>query len=127
MGNVVGYRIIDEKTGGRLLFLPDAAALDEKLIEALSDCEILLFDGTFWSENEMREREVGNMAASSMGHVPISGPDGSLTVLAGITVKHKIYVHINNTNPILVEGSPERAAVIAGGCTVGEDGMEFTI
>src|SRR5258706_4869154 len=126
-GNVVGYRIIDERTGGRLFFLPDVAALGEKLVEALPECEILLFDGTFWSEDEMQEREVGNLTASSMGHVPIAGADGSLRVLADIKVKNKIYVHINNTNPILLEDSPERAAVLAAGCTVGEDGMEFTI
>src|SRR6266850_1649220 len=124
-GHVVGYRITDEKTGGRLLFLPDVAALDEGLIKLLAECEMVLFDGTFWSEDEMRERGVGNVPASDMGHVPISGARGSLKVLADVAVK-KIYVHINNTNPILLEDSPERAAVMAAGCATGEDGMKFT-
>lgn len=126
-GNVIGYRISDEKTGGRLLFLPDVAALDEGLISLLPECEVVLFDGTFWSEHEMRERGAGNLPALAMGHVPISGASGSLKVLADLKVENKIYVHINNTNPILLEDSPERAAVIAAGCAVGEDGMEFTI
>ncbi len=126
-GNVVGYRITDEKTGGRLLFLPDVAALDEGLIKLLAECEMVLFDGTFWSEDEMRERGVGNLLASDMGHVPISGASGSLKVLADVAAKHRIYVHINNTNPILLEDSPERAAVMAAGCSIGQDGMEFTI
>jgi len=126
-GHVVGYRITDEKTGGRLLFLPDVAALDEGLIKLLAECEMVLFDGTFWSEDEMRERGVGNLLASDMGHVPISGASGSLKVLADVAAKHRIYVHINNTNPILLEDSPERAAVMAAGCSIGQDGMEFTI
>jgi pyrroloquinoline quinone biosynthesis protein B len=62
-----------------------------------------------------------------MGHVPISGADGSLRVLANVNLKNKVYVHINNTNPILLEDSPERAAVSAAGCAIGEDGMEFMI
>jgi pyrroloquinoline quinone biosynthesis protein B len=126
-GSVVGYRIVDEKTGGRLLFLPDVAALDEKLIEVLPQCELLLFDGTFWSENEMQECGVGDVAATTMGHVPISGAGGSLKTLSALKLKNKIYIHINNTNPILLENSPEQAAMIAAGCTAGEDGMEFTI
>jgi pyrroloquinoline quinone biosynthesis protein B len=126
-GNVVGYRITDEKSRGRLLFLPEVAEMDEGLINLLAECEVVLFDGTFWSEHEMRERGAGNLPASAMGHVPISGAKGSLKVLADLEVKNRIYVHINNTNPILLEDSPERATVMAAGCTIGEDGMEFMI
>jgi pyrroloquinoline quinone biosynthesis protein B len=126
-GHVVGYRISDEKTGGRLLFLPDVAALEEKTVETLRDCDLLLLDGTFWSEHEMQDNDAGHLTASSMGHVPISGTDGSLRIVAELKTKRKVYVHINNTNPILLEDSPERAAVMAAGCVIGEDGMEFTI
>src|SRR5437764_1178052 len=83
---------------------------------------VLLFDGTFWSENEMQQSGAGNLSASSMGHLPISGERGSLNVLARLNAKHRIYTHINNTNPILFEDSPERAAVVAAGCAVGWDG-----
>jgi pyrroloquinoline quinone biosynthesis protein B len=126
-GNVVGYRITDEKTGCRVLFLPDVAALDEKLTEILPQCEILLFDGTFWSENEMQGSGIGERTASHMGHLPISWVSGSLKALGELKLQHKIYIHINNTNPILLENSSERAVVMAAGCTVGEDGMEFAI
>lgn len=126
-GNVVGYRITDNKTGGRLLFLPEVAQLDEKLLSVLPECDVLLFDGTFWSEDEMRERGTGTLSAGNMGHAPISGASGSLNVLAKLRVKHKIYTHINNTNPILIEGSAEHAAVNAAGCLVGRDGMEIKI
>lgn len=126
-GHVVGYRIVDEQTGGRLLFLPDVAAIDDALRALLPDADALLFDGTFWSEDEMAARAAGTLAASRMGHVPVSGAGGSLQVLAGLAVKTKIYVHINNTNPILFEDSPERAAVTAAGCAVGLDGMEIKI
>jgi pyrroloquinoline quinone biosynthesis protein B len=126
-GNAVGYRLVDERTGGRLLFLPDVAAVDEKLSSVLMDCDALLFDGTFWSEHEMHERGAGNSTAASMGHVPISGSAGSLKVLAALRARHRIYVHINNTNPVLLEDSPERGAVVAAGCVVGRDGMEIRI
>src|SRR6266850_1573466 len=121
MDPVVGYRFIDENSDGRLLFLPDVAVLDDKLNDLLTECEVLLFDGTFWSEDEMKQRGAGTLAASEMGHVPISGPGGSLQVLCQLDVKHRIYVHINNTNPILLEDSGERAAVLATGCMIGND------
>jgi len=126
-GNVVGYRITDDKTGGRLLFLPDVAELNETLLRWLPECDALLFDGTFWSETEMRDQGIGTLAAADMGHAPISGAAGSLKVLAELEVRHKIYTHINNTNPILIEGSPECAAVKTAGCVVGRDGMELEI
>ena len=126
-GNVVGYQITDTKTGGRLLFLPDVAELNETVLRRLPQCDALLFDGTFWSENEMRERGLGNLSAADMGHAPISGGRGSLKVLAELKVPNKIYTHINNTNPILIEGSAECAAVRTAGCVIGRDGMELTI
>ena len=125
--HVVGYRIVDRKTGGGLLFLPDVTSLDPGLASRLADCDVLLFDGTFWAEDEMASCGAGSLRASSMGHIPISGAGGSLQVLGRLDVKHKVYVHINNTNPILMEGSPEQAAVLAAGCAVGRDGMEFAI
>jgi pyrroloquinoline quinone biosynthesis protein B len=126
-GHVIGYRIIDAKTGGRLLFLPDVAELTKGLLGLLGDCDVLLFDGTFWANDELRRAGVGTLTASAMGHLPISGTHGSLKALARLPVKHKVFVHINNTNPMLLENSPERAAVLEAGCTVGRDGMEFEV
>lgn len=126
-GDVVGYRITDDKTGGRLLFLPDVGELTENLLRWLPECDALLFDGTFWSENEMRDQGLGTLSAADMGHAPISGAAGSLKVLAELRARHKIYTHINNTNPILIDDSPECAAVKAAGCVVGRDGMAIEI
>ncbi len=127
LNHVGGYHFIDKKTQGRLLYLPDVPALNGEVKELLNDCEALLFDGTFWCENEMQQRGVGAQNASGFGHLPISGPNGSLALLQNLNVQNKIYVHINNTNLILLEGSKERALVQAAGCVVGEDGMELTI
>jgi pyrroloquinoline quinone biosynthesis protein B len=126
-GNVVGYRITDIKTAGRLLFLPDVSKLNQSLQCLLPECDALLFDGTFWSENEMHRQGVGTLCAADMGHAPISGASGSLKILAKLKLRHKIYTHINNTNPVLIENSPECAAVKAAGCAVGRDGMEIEI
>lgn len=125
--NTVAYRIKDEKTSGTLLFLPDVAEISENVSRLLKECDALLFDGTFWSENEMRDRGVGTLCAADMGHVPIAGDGGSLNALAKLRIKHKIYTHINNTNPILIEDSPECTAVKAASCIVGCDGMEIEI
>jgi pyrroloquinoline quinone biosynthesis protein B len=125
--HVVGYRITDERTGGRLLFLPDVSAVDERLRRIMTQCDALLFDGTFWSEREMESRGTGSHTASFMGHLPISGDGGSLKLLAELAVQPKVYAHINNTNPILINGSAEAAAVEAAGCLIGCDGMEIKI
>jgi len=125
--HVVGYLIVDKKTKGRLLYLPDVPALPQEVKDLLNDCDVLLFDGTFCSETEMQERGTGDKTASQMGHLPILGPNGSLKVLERAKIKEKIYIHINNTNFILLEGSEERAQVEAAGCVVGDDGMELTV
>ncbi|HTB80612.1 MAG TPA: pyrroloquinoline quinone biosynthesis protein PqqB [Opitutaceae bacterium] len=127
-GHCIGYRILDEKTGGCLMFFPDVAAIDDRTASLLGACDALLFDGTFWSEDEMQQAGVGHTPAKKMGHMPIAGRTGSLKRLAALTsVRHKIYVHLNNTNPILRKNSPEHAAVRAAGLKVGSDGMEITI
>jgi pyrroloquinoline quinone biosynthesis protein B len=126
-GDVVAYRFVDETTGGRLLFMPDVAALDGVALSHMSNCEALLFDGTFWSEDEMQVMGVGTTPAAKMGHLPVGGPDGSLNQIASLPVSRRIYVHINNTNPILIEDSVERLAVESAGVEVGSDGLEFTL
>jgi pyrroloquinoline quinone biosynthesis protein B len=85
-----------------------------------------MFDGSFWSENEMEQRGAGTRTASAMGHIPISGPAGSLARLSDLR-NRKIYTHINNTNPILDETSAERRAVEEAGWEVAEDGIDFVV
>ena len=125
VGQSVAYQFRDAETGGRLLVAPDVAAVNEPLLDALRTSQVVLFDGTFWSADELGAVRLGAPPAQEMGHLPIR--DGSLKLLAGLPARAKVYIHINNTNPILAANSPERAAVEAAGVTVGADGMEFEL
>jgi pyrroloquinoline quinone biosynthesis protein B len=121
----VAYEVIDGRTGGRLLVAPDVAEVTDGLRTALLESDAVLFDGTFWSGDELvRVKERAPLAAE-MGHVTIR--DTSLALLGGLRAARKIYIHINNTNPVLAPGSTERAAVEAAGITVGFDGLEFEL
>ena len=86
----------------------------------------MLFDGTLYSDDEMIRTGTGQKTGRRMGHMPIEGPDGSLAALDGLSAR-RIYIHINNTNPILVDGSPERRTVEAAGWEVAADGMEIVL
>ena len=87
--------------------------------------ELVLFDGTLWEDDEMISTGTGTKSGARMGHMPISGQGGSLAAFAGLGVRGKVYVHVNNTNPVLDPASPARRAVEEAGWIVGEDGMEF--
>jgi pyrroloquinoline quinone biosynthesis protein B len=122
----LGVRLT-EKKGKTIAYVPSCAAVDEALIDAIEGVDALFFDGTLWSDDEMIEAGVGQKTGRRMGHVPISGPDGSLASLKSIRCPNKFYVHINNTNPLNCEGSPERKAVEAAGWRVPPDGFEITL
>jgi pyrroloquinoline quinone biosynthesis protein B len=123
----VGYLLHDDVTGGRLVFIPTAARLDAANLRRMRRDDLLLLDGTFWSEDEMIARGVGRRTAAEMGHLPVGGPDGSLTFLRSTTVTRAVYVHMNNTNPMLVEDSPECQRVHEADAEIGWDGMEFEV
>jgi pyrroloquinoline quinone biosynthesis protein B len=125
-GAVVAYKLIDSSTGSSLLYVPAIREIDERFIAAAAECDCLMFDGSFWSENEKELRGAGTRTASAMGHIPISGAGGSLARLRDLQIR-KVYTHINNTNPILDEDSAERRAVEKAGWEVAEDGMDFTV
>jgi pyrroloquinoline quinone biosynthesis protein B len=93
----------------------------------LQDCACLLFDGTCWKDDELVRLGIANKTSRAMGHLPMSGADGSLEQLAALPVERKIYIHINNTNPVLIEDSPERRAVEERGLEVAADGLELEI
>ena len=115
----VAYQFRDEKTGGRLLVAPDVAAVNAELSAALKSSDAVLFDGTFWSGDDLTAVRPGARTPELMGHVTIK--DCSLDLLAKLPAKRKIYTHLNNTNPVLSLGSPERAAVESAGIIVGCD------
>jgi pyrroloquinoline quinone biosynthesis protein B len=119
--------LIESESGGRMAYLPGVAKVEESWREWLDACDLLLFDGTFWTEDELCRVRGGGKPASDMGHLPLSGPCGSLAVLREIKCPRKIYFHINNTNPILDEASQAYAAVRAAGWEVAQDGMEIAL
>jgi pyrroloquinoline quinone biosynthesis protein B len=121
----VAYEIVDEQTKGRLVIAPDVAELRPELLRAMETADAVLFDGTFWSEQEFQQITSKPRSASDMGHLPIE--TGSFEALSRLKARYKIYFHINNTNPILAPGSKERARVEQAGLKVGEDGFEFEL
>jgi pyrroloquinoline quinone biosynthesis protein B len=125
-GAVVAYKIIDTRAGSSILIAPAVKQIDERFIAAAAECDCLMFDGSFWSDDEMELRGAGTRTASAMGHLPISGAAGSLAQLGDLRIR-RIYTHINNTNPILDENSDERRALERAGWEVAEDGMDFTL
>ena len=122
----VGLSLRDESTGGTLAYVPTAPTVDAvRTIGAGAD--LLLFDGTFWSDGELRAVGVDAPTAREMGHLPVGGAGGSLEALPALGARRTVLVHINNTNPILCRSAAERVQVEATGVEVGEDGMEFTL
>jgi pyrroloquinoline quinone biosynthesis protein B len=112
--------------GKTLLFVPGAAGLNDALMTRLAEADVVLFDATLFTDDEMIRTGTGVKTGRRMGHMPIHGKDGTLQLLAGLKAR-KILIHINNTNPILVDGSPERRSVADAGWEVAEDGMEITL
>jgi len=127
VGHTVAAFITDSASGKSCAFVPGCGGLGPKLLARLNDADLLLFDGTFWTDDELIRLGISDRPASAMGHVAISGPEGSLAVLSQLDCRQKVYTHINNTNPMLIERSPERAEVERAGMLVGEDGMRFEI
>jgi pyrroloquinoline quinone biosynthesis protein B len=123
-GANVGVEI--RAAGARLVFVPGAAAVTPQLSERLGRAEVALFDGTLFADDEMIRTGTGAKTGRRMGHMPIDGRDGSMAALAGLTGR-RIYLHINNTNPVLVPGSPERGKVEAAGWEIAADGMEIAL
>ena len=123
----IGVRLTDELTGGTLAYVPTAGAVDDAVRQVATGADLLLFDGTFWSDDELRTAGVDAPTAREMGHLPVGGPGGSLELLPSLGAKRTVLVHVNNTNPLLRASSPERARVEAAGIVMGADAMEFEL
>jgi pyrroloquinoline quinone biosynthesis protein B len=114
-------------SGGQLTYMPAVPAVDATLIEHMEAADLLLFDGTFWSDDELIRVQGGGSTARQMGHIPVSGADGSLHMLARLKHPRKIFVHVNNTNPMLNKSGPQYEEVRAAGWEVAEDGWSFEL
>ena len=117
----------DRATGGVLTYVPGLARLDDQVLGRLADSDVVLVDGTFWRDDELALLGISDRTAGQMGHVPLSGPGGTLEALARLERPRAILVHINNTNPVLLERSPERDAVQRAGVEIGYDGLEVEL
>jgi pyrroloquinoline quinone biosynthesis protein B len=120
----VGIELVHE--GKRLVFVPGAAAVSPSMHERFAKADAILFDGTLFTDDEMQRSGTGVKTGRRMGHMPIDGEGGTLAALDGCAAR-RIFVHINNTNPIWIDGSPERSKIEAAGWEVGFDGMEIVL
>jgi pyrroloquinoline quinone biosynthesis protein B len=119
--------IIESGAGKRLAYLPAVPQVDDSLLDLLEPVDLLLFDGTFWSDDELIRVQGSRQAAQTarqMGHIPVSSAEGSLRKLAGLRRPRKIFLHINNTNPMLNESGPEYHEVRDSGWEIAEDGWQ---
>jgi pyrroloquinoline quinone biosynthesis protein B len=121
-GDTVGVEV---RAGGqRLLYIPGCAGMTDALKGRLAGASVVLFDGTLWQDDEMIRSGLGPKAGKRMGHMSVSGPDGTIAAFRDIPVKRKVLVHINNSNPILLDDSEERGMLAKEGWEVAYDGME---
>jgi pyrroloquinoline quinone biosynthesis protein B len=108
-------------------YVPGCAKINEGVLKRLAGAALVFFDGTTFTDGEMVDLGLSNKTAWRMGHVAMSGENGSLKRLASCGIGRKIYVHINNTNPVLIEDSEQRASVARAGWDVAHDGMEVSL
>jgi pyrroloquinoline quinone biosynthesis protein B len=126
-GNTIGLEIAERKSGAHFFFVPGCAALTERVLERLRGAPLVFFDGTLWCDDEMIRLGVGSKTGKRMGHLCMSGEEGVVAAFRDLGIARKVFIHINNTNPVLLEDSAERAEVEAAGWTVADDGMELAL
>lgn len=127
-GDTVGMMMSDQQSGKKLFYAPGLGEMEPHVWQAMQSADVVLVDGTMWTDNEMIERGASSKTARSMGHLPQSGSGGMLEWLDKLPSQtRKILIHINNTNPILDEDSSERAVLEKHGIEVSHDGMEIEL
>ncbi len=124
--DTIGLEVTDTKTKKRFFYLPGCAAVPNELAERLMGAELVFMDGTTWTDDEMIRRKVGHKTGQRMGHMAMNGPEGTIDTFSRFDIAQKVFIHINNTNPVLLDDSPERAEAEAAGWVVAHDGLEIT-
>lgn len=115
-----------ESEGSRVFYIPGCALLNDDLRARLDGADMLFFDGTLWTDDEMVQAGLGQKTGKRMGHMSMSGPDGSIAAFRDMKIGQKVFVHMNNTNPVLNPARPEKARAEAAGWIIGQDGMEMS-
>jgi pyrroloquinoline quinone biosynthesis protein B len=123
--DTVGVEVSDGRS--RLFFIPGCAAMTEALAQRLRGAELVLFDGTLWRDDEMIVGGLGSKSGRRMGHMSLTGTEGTMASFERLGVKRKVLVHINNSNPVLLQDSSERAELEAAGWEVAHDGMRLSL
>lgn len=126
-GDTLGLRIADKRSGAHFFFLAACAAVTPGLAQRLAGASLVFFDGTLWRDDELIAAGLGRKTGRRMGHMAMSGADGAIAALADLGIGRKIFLHINNSNPVLRPGSPERAAAERAGWEIPADGMEIIL
>jgi pyrroloquinoline quinone biosynthesis protein B len=126
-GDTIGLRISEPASGASFFYVPGCAAVDAALATRLRGAPLVLFDGTLYDDEEMIAQGLSSKTGRRMGHISMSGAEGTIAAFRGLGVKRRIFVHINNSNPALREDSPERRAVERAGWEVAVDGMEIRL
>ncbi len=125
--DTIGLKFSTGDGAKSMFYIPGCAAVPAELADRIRGAELLLFDGTVWHDDEMITRNVGQKTGHRMGHMSMAGTDGSMAAMAGLAIGRKVFVHINNTNPVLIDGTPEHEQVKAQGWELAYDGMELTL
>ena len=126
-GDTIGLKVSDPKSGKAFFYVPGCADVDKDLAARLNGAELVFFDGTLFEDSEMIAAGLSAKTGKRMGHISMSGPDGSIAAFENLGVNRKVYVHINNSNPVLDENSNARRQAETSGWEVGFDGMEIRI
>jgi len=126
-GDTVGLEILDIANGRKFFYIPGCAQMTPPLAARLRNAPLVLFDGTLYTDDEMIVAGEGVKTGQRMGHISMSGDAGSIRAFAELGVQRRVFIHLNNTNPVLNLDSPERAAVLASGWEVAMDGMEISL
>ena len=126
-GSVVGFTFRDRISGGVVTYAPALSEFSDSILERLDKSDCILVDGTFWQSDELVKLGMSIRTSEAMGHLPLSGDNGSLNHLAKLSSKRKIFTHINNTNPILIANSTERKIVEAAAMEVAYDGLTIEL
>ena len=125
--DTIGLRVVDRATGRWFFYVPGCASMPDDLARRLHGAPLVLFDGTTWIDDEMRATGVGEKTGQRMGHMCMNGDAGSIAAFAPLAVDRKVFIHINNTNPVLLSDTPQRAQAEASGWEISYDGMEIAL
>lgn len=126
-GDNIGIIVVNKKTNKKLFYLPGLGVLENHVFEAMKDADVILIEGTLWTNDEMIKGNFSSKLGTDMGHMPLSGEGGLIEVLDSLEKPRKILIHINNTNPILDEENDEYKELISHGIEVSYDGMSIEI